>query len=282
MMDFVAAFATGLASVAALAVVRSAANRRLRFLALSVGLLTGCQTGLVVNRIRTGWGAGSGDPDRFLILSAGLLALAVVHFLYRENRDRRNADMHLRFYEVENPSSAVRPTGKKVAGGEQERRRSRRIRFLCESTVRNMTLGLSPKQAEVENISRTGLGLVGPEPASVGDEVEVALLGYVLRGVVVRCKRNAAGYSCGIELDPFLRGEELKELLWRGARGEECAVNEAAKAGGDLRSPQRGGRAARREREEEGGEAASARHRDGEACLGLHPPSRRGLRQAAG
>ncbi len=96
---FASLIAYSITGVSALLLIRRASNRRIRFLAVSIGLLPLCEAISILRA--NGWLPGT--PVQHSIemvqLAASAFALAAVHFLNRENRDRRNADMRLRLAE---------------------------------------------------------------------------------------------------------------------------------------------------------------------------------------
>lgn len=96
---FASLVAYSITGIAALSLIRRASNRRIRFLAVSIGLLPLCEAVSILRA--NGWLPGT--PVQHSIemvqLAASAFALAAVHFLNRENRDRRNADMRLRLAE---------------------------------------------------------------------------------------------------------------------------------------------------------------------------------------
>jgi hypothetical protein len=91
--------AYSITALSALVLIRRASNRRIRFLGVSIGLLPLCE---VVSILRA-QDLLPGDPAphslEMVQLAASAFALTTVHFLNRENRDRRNADMQLRLAE---------------------------------------------------------------------------------------------------------------------------------------------------------------------------------------
>ena len=91
--------AYSITGIAALSLIRRASNRRIRFLAISIGLLPLCEAVSILRA--NGWlpGAPVLHSIEMVQLAASAFALAAVHFLNRENRDRRNADMRLRLAE---------------------------------------------------------------------------------------------------------------------------------------------------------------------------------------
>lgn len=96
---FASLIAYSITGISALLLIRRASNRRIRFLAVSIGLLPLCEAISILRA--NGWLPGT--PVQHSIemvqLAASAFALAAVHFLNRENRDRRNADMRLRLAE---------------------------------------------------------------------------------------------------------------------------------------------------------------------------------------
>ncbi|MBX9599752.1 MAG: hypothetical protein K2X35_02065 [Bryobacteraceae bacterium] len=111
--------AYAITGVCALLLIRRASNRRIRFLAFSIGLLPFCQA---VTMLRTaGWIPGGPVQHslEMLELAASAFALAAVHFLNRENRDRFNADVRLSLAESQEKISRSISTTILKAGGPQ-------------------------------------------------------------------------------------------------------------------------------------------------------------------
>lgn len=101
--------AYSITGISALSLIRRASNRRIRFLAVSIGLLPLCEAVSILRA--NGWlpGAPVQHSIEMVQLAASAFALAAVHFLNRENRDRRNADMRLRLAESQEKLSKSGP-----------------------------------------------------------------------------------------------------------------------------------------------------------------------------
>lgn len=255
-MNLISIFATLVASLGTTVLVFRAANRRIQLLALSVGLLTLCQTVLLADKALQHGEPSQPASEGILRLSAGALSLAVVHLLNRENKDRRNVDTRIRCYEPEPaagpeaadldastpfaPSKSSRQNGLTAASARNlltphsqsekpaDRRRSRRYRVSASGDFRFGDGAEHYSKIQVENISRTGLCFVTSNPAALGSPVVVRVHGHCMRGVVVRCIPLNGAYQYGVELDPRLRTGKVAELLRQGLG--EVSVESGASA----------------------------------------------------
>jgi amino acid transporter len=109
--------AYAITGISALLLIRRASNRRIRFLAFSIGLLPFCRA---VTLLQTaGWIPGGPVQHslEMLELAASAFALAAVHFLNRENSDRFNADARLSLAESQEQISRSISTTVLNAGG---------------------------------------------------------------------------------------------------------------------------------------------------------------------
>jgi len=103
-------FAYMMTAAGAVILLERASNRRIRLLTCAVGLMPMCQA-LGLLRDHVGWvGPAMGNSVEMLQLAASCLSLASIHFLNRENRDRRSTDIRLRVAEFELPSQMTSQT----------------------------------------------------------------------------------------------------------------------------------------------------------------------------
>ncbi len=78
---------------------RRASNRRIRLLSFTVAVLALCRTLSILHDNGTSVASAFGNSLELLEVTASALSLTVIHFLNRENRDRRMTDMRLRLAE---------------------------------------------------------------------------------------------------------------------------------------------------------------------------------------
>jgi hypothetical protein len=94
-----ALFAYLLTVVSAIVVSKRSSNSRIRLLALTVGLLPLCQSLVLLGRHQI-LGPEVAETVESLELLVGALSLGAIHFLNKENADRRNTDKRLRVAEA--------------------------------------------------------------------------------------------------------------------------------------------------------------------------------------
>ncbi len=103
--------------------------------------------------------------------------------------------------------------GSPTEGAADERRRNKRYRCECPARIhvlrRSLEGGLDEApglQVTVHNVSRFGLGLLSPQPLTVGEEVRVYLQGQnwagrIVHGQTVRCRAYSDGFfEVGVSL----------------------------------------------------------------------------------
>src|ERR1700686_4721368 len=91
-----ALFAFSLSIICSLVVAKRSSNRRIRLLALTVGLLPLCQAVVILGRHSIWLGPEVAEMAESLELLVGALSLTAIHLLNKENGDRRNTDARLR------------------------------------------------------------------------------------------------------------------------------------------------------------------------------------------
>ena len=94
-----ALFAFSLSIICSLVVAKRSSNRRIRLLALTVGLLPLCQAVVLLGRHHVWLGTEVAEVAESLELLVGALCLTAIHLLNKENGDRRNTDLRLRVAE---------------------------------------------------------------------------------------------------------------------------------------------------------------------------------------
>jgi len=94
-----ALFAFSLSIICSLVVAKRSSNRRIRLLALTVGLLPLCQAVVLLGRHHVWLGTEVAEVAESLELLVGALCLTAIHLLNKENGDRHNTDLRLRVAE---------------------------------------------------------------------------------------------------------------------------------------------------------------------------------------
>ena len=94
-----ALFAFSLSIICSLVVAKRSSNRRIRLLALTVGLLPLCQAVVLLGRHHVWLGTEVAEIAESLELLVGALCLTAIHLLNKENGDRHNTDLRLRVAE---------------------------------------------------------------------------------------------------------------------------------------------------------------------------------------
>jgi hypothetical protein len=94
-----ALFAYLLSVVCSLVVAKRSSNRRIRLLALTVGLLPLCQAVIILGHNQIWLGTEVAEMAESLELLVGALSLTAIHLLNKENGDRRETDLRLRVAE---------------------------------------------------------------------------------------------------------------------------------------------------------------------------------------
>ena len=94
-----ALFAFSLSIICSLVVAKRSSNRRIRLLALTVGLLPLCQAVVLMGRHHVWLGTEVAEIAESLELLVGALCLTAIHLLNKENGDRHNTDLRLRVAE---------------------------------------------------------------------------------------------------------------------------------------------------------------------------------------
>jgi hypothetical protein len=94
-----ALFAFALSIICSMVVAKRSSNRRIRLLALTVGLLPLCQAVVLLGRHHVWLGTEVAEVAESLELLVGALCLTAIHLLNKENGDRHNTDLRLRVAE---------------------------------------------------------------------------------------------------------------------------------------------------------------------------------------
>lgn len=217
-MNFVhvsVALALGATMFGAAGLVLRAANRRIRLLALSLSLLTLCQTAAVSSRV-TGWDMPEIERALDVLeLTSGVLALALVHLLNRENNDRRQTDERLRVLEPLNVSNSLLrlagPTG--MGNRPQEKRKALRFTLHARITLRPLDGDGAGVHCEVRDISSSGIGLMSAEPIEVNSAVQFDLAGQIHCAKVTRCQPAGAEFSIGLNFHTELSREQVASII---------------------------------------------------------------------
>lgn len=239
-LNAVIVFSSLTATFCAMILVHRAANRRIRYLAVSIGLLAICHSTLMVPN-QFGWSAFA--PPEFvalLQLTTALLVLAVVHFLYRENQDRRGINAVVRCFEAEDVKSAEAlltseeagavaprvtwPVATPQAESDFDRRRAPRYRIGSSGVLRVDGMHLARQDARVVNISRTGVCMHTAHPLTLGGVVEVEIFERSYRGVVVRSRAIECGYEHGVKLESDLTTGDVAAILRGGLEAAKAAL----------------------------------------------------------
>lgn len=190
-------------TVAGLALVRKAANRRIRLLSLSVVLLTFCEVSSTATKFMDLNSENLARSIQILQLTASALTLSFVHLLNRENRARVNADIRLRVLESHGPSP-----------DKIDQRLAPRFKLEEPATLEVLSLYPGIELAvRAANISRGGIQVICEEDVPCKEQVSVVLCGVRLSGKVVACQPATAGFRVGISLDTRLDDDVLDEIV---------------------------------------------------------------------
>jgi hypothetical protein len=95
-----ALFAYLLSVICSMLVAKRSSNRRIRLLALTVGLLPLCQAVVLLGRHQIWLSTEVAEMAESMELLVGALSLTAIHLLNKENADRRNTDARLRVAEA--------------------------------------------------------------------------------------------------------------------------------------------------------------------------------------